>query len=262
MSHALKLVPPEPPDDAQDMAPPESWREERETLLELLAQQQRVAQAGLITSGLSHDAKNHIQHILGVIFIALRSRKPDDWKDALEQIQDQCCGLTEILDAFLDFVRRRDSVKEERFALSTVVEQVGRLIQPLAKSNQVEVTKTVEADSEVAGEARMAIQAVVNLASNAIRACAEKRGTVEIKASVPMTGLCRLTVADDGPGIPEDLRSRLFRPFATGHADSGGNGLGLFIVRQTVRRLGGSIRVRTSPDGTSFHIDLPAAATA
>jgi signal transduction histidine kinase len=66
-------------------------------------------------------------------------------------------------------------------------------------------------------------------------------------------------VIDDGPGIPDDMRGRLFRPFATGHRDTGGRGLGLFVVRQAIRKLGGSIRVETSSSGTTFRLEFPSA---
>nr|MDJ0974683.1 ATP-binding protein [Planctomycetota bacterium] len=70
----------------------------------------------------------------------------------------------------------------------------------------------------------------------------------------------RIEVEDNGPGIPGHLRRRIFRPFVTGDAKDGGRGVGLFIVRQAVRRLGGSIRVESGPKGTRFGIDLPALA--
>jgi len=53
------------------------------------------------------------------------------------------------------------------------------------------------------------------------------------------------------------MRGLLFRPFASGSHAEGGHGLGLFIVRQNIRRLGGTIRVRSSNEGTSFEINLP-----
>ena len=73
----------------------------------------------------------------------------------------------------------------------------------------------------------------------------------------PAPGTCRVTIRDNGPGISDQMRGRLFRPFASGTDSEGGNGLGLFIVRQNIRRLGGTIRVRSSNAGTAFEINLP-----
>ena len=100
-------------------------------------------------------------------------------------------------------------------------------------------------------------QAVVNLVSNAIRVC-QNGGHVWLTASRPRPGTCRIEVRDDGPGVSEEVRGRLFRPFVGTEESSGGSGLGLFITRQSIRELGGAILMRTSPEGTVFRVDLPA----
>ncbi len=226
-------------------------------LLEMLAHQQRVAQAGLITAGLAHDVSNHLQLISGGAYLAATCGRPSEMKAALEKIQSQCVELAETTRAFLDFVKRRDATQKQRFLISDVLSQADRLLTPLAKPARVSIETVQEGDARVAGEARLLIQALVNLGANAIRACPAGSGRVTLVASAPMPGWCMLEVKDDGAGIPEEMRQRLFRPFATGHAASGGNGLGLFIVRQAVRSLGGDIRVRTSPEGTSIKLSLP-----
>lgn len=236
---------------------PHAWEKEREKLLEMLLQQQRAAQAGLVTSALSHDIVNHVTIISGLSSLALQTSDPEAWRTTLERVQTQCRSLTETLQAFLGFVKRRTSADDETFRLSAIVDQANRLAKPLAKQLGLTVTPRVEDDGEVRGEARLAIQAVVNLVSNALRACAETSAGVWVTASCPSRNCCRLEVRDTGPGIPEDMRKRIFRPFATDHGDSGGNGLGLFIVRQSVRRMNGTIKVMTSPAGTTFQIDLP-----
>jgi signal transduction histidine kinase len=66
-----------------------------------------------------------------------------------------------------------------------------------------------------------------------------------------------IDVADNGPGIPESIRARLFQPFA-GSARQGGSGLGLAIARDLARAHGGDIElVCTGADGTRFRIDIP-----
>jgi signal transduction histidine kinase len=68
-----------------------------------------------------------------------------------------------------------------------------------------------------------------------------------------------LTVSDDGPGIPEDQRERIFERFHRGAArDTGGSGLGLPIAHQLARSMGGSLRVAsTTESGTTFEVELP-----
>jgi signal transduction histidine kinase len=259
---SIRRIPARAAGPADSPAPPApaGWAEEREQLLELLAQQQRVAQAGLVTSAMAHDINNHLQRLTGAACLALMSERPDDWRQALQQVQELSREIADTSHTFLSFVRRQDAVAEGSFLASDAVEQAARLVAPLAEKHGVALTCHVAEDAAVSGESRLLVQALVNLASNAIRACAPSKGKLTIEASCPAGRFVRFEVQDDGPGIPEAMRGRLFRPFSTGNASSGGNGLGLFIVRQTIRRLGGTIRVRTSSaSGTTFVVDVPRA---
>ncbi len=234
-------------------------RDDRERLLELLTHQQRVAQAGLMTAGLTHDINNHLQLILGAASLALEDDDPHAWRDALERIQEQSFAVSEMTRSFLAFVRKRDPTESAVFQAREVVVQSVRLVRPLADRCRVELAAGTVAEAAVRGELRLAIQAVVNLASNAIQACAEGAGKVTLSSRRIGLDRIRIEVKDDGPGIPESIRWRIFRPFASGRAEGEGTGLGLFVVRQIVRKFKGSIRVRTTPRGTTMEIDLPVA---
>ena len=257
--HVKKNQPRRPGTAAEDLRERvEQLEVEREVLLELLSQQQRVAQAGLVTAGLAHDVNNHVQIISGTAYLAERNADPSSWQHALERIQKQCCALAETTHTFLGFVRRKDEIGVGDFTLSHVIRETQRLVRPLAHQNRIEVLVDIESDATVTGAARLAIQAVVNLVTNAIRACPRRGGQVKINGVATQNG-GRIEVADNGSGIPEEVRRTLFRPFASERTKRDGNGLGLFIVRQTIRRLGGSIRVRSTEHGSTFRIDLPSA---
>jgi signal transduction histidine kinase len=99
-------------------------------------------------------------------------------------------------------------------------------------------------------------QVWTNLIDNAVDALGET-GTITI--STRIDGPCvRVDVADDGPGIPEDLRRRVLEPFFTTKEVGSGTGLGLDTVRRIVEdRHDGSIGFDSGPDGTTFHVWLP-----
>ena len=240
-----------------------AWARERESLLAMLAHQQRLAQTGLVTSGLSHDIRNHVQILLSVAEFALLEEDPKAWRDALQSVVGRCEDLVETTQAFLSFARCESAVGSTTFTLSDVLAHCRRLVRRPVGATGVTIECVVRQDGTVRGATRLAVQAVVNLATNALKACAQNGGgSVVVEASRPRPDICRLTVRDDGPGVPEEIRARLFRPFVTGTAATGGTGLGLYVVRQIVRDLGGTIRVKTSPCGTTFRIDLPAEAAA
>ena len=248
-------------DDARRLAAERAaWAHEKEILLGMLTQQQRLAQAGLVTASLAHDVRNQAQVMTCLAEMALISDDVAGREEALRSITQRCRDVAETTEAFLAFTRRRTNVASQLFSLGDVVDNCRRLVAPLAKDGRVALTFDVAADGIAQGERRLAIQALVNLTSNAIKACAESGGgAVAVTASRPTRETCRLTVADDGPGVPEAVRARLFRPFVGTGEHTGGSGLGLFIVRQAALDLGGKISVRTSPQGTTFRLDLPAA---
>jgi signal transduction histidine kinase len=94
-------------------------------------------------------------------------------------------------------------------------------------------------------------QVFLNLVSNAARAGAKR---IRIRAAAEGRQV-RLEVADDGPGVPEAVRNRIFEPFATTRED--GNGLGLAVSRRIVERHGGSLALLSAGPGATFRIELP-----
>ena len=99
-------------------------------------------------------------------------------------------------------------------------------------------------------------RAIVNVARNAGQAMAHG-GRFDVHVS-RLGGRLVFRMSDDGPGIPEEIRDRLFESFAT-HGKEDGTGLGLAIVKRIAEEHGGSIRCRTrSGKGTTFTLAIPA----
>jgi signal transduction histidine kinase len=107
-------------------------------------------------------------------------------------------------------------------------------------------------------------QVLLNLFLNAKQAMRRKGGELRVSVRAE-AGLVKITVADTGPGIPEQVMARLFEPFVTHRptTDAGerkGTGLGLCICRDLVRAAGGAIEVASDPGrGASFELTLPKA---
>jgi PAS domain S-box-containing protein len=126
----------------------------------------------------------------------------------------------------------------------------------------VALTLTEGDDAPVRGDADRLVQVVTNLLSNAAKF--SPRGGAVTVSVYPEARIARLSVADQGPGIPEAFRSRIFSKFA--QADSsdtrskGGTGLGLAIAREIAERHGGRLWFEsTEGEGATFHLDLPLA---
>jgi len=131
------------------------------------------------------------------------------------------------------------------------------------KPGQVMVLPDLEPGLLVLGTSTHVQQIVLNLLLNAFRALedqdARREGLVRVTTGPGRSGGGRLVVADNGPGIPARLRSRLFEPFAASRAAGRGPGLGLHVVKRITDMLGGSIEVASDQDrGTTVTVELPA----
>lgn len=122
---------------------------------------------------------------------------------------------------------------------------------------EVKVTFSGEPHLEVEGRPGHIQQVVMNLVQNALDALeTEARGHIELSATRE-GGFAVLSVADNGPGVPEQLRQSIFDPFFTTKAVGKGTGLGLSISHKIAQEHGGDLRLCPERDGTCFQIALP-----
>lgn len=128
----------------------------------------------------------------------------------------------------------------------------------------VELAVVGSAQPVIAGFDRELLrQVLVNLCDNAAQALGETGGRVTLTIAAGDDGRATVEVADDGPGVPEAIRGRLFDPYVTGRPGEGGSGLGLAIARKILLDHGGDLELAASgPGGTTFRLTLPAAAEA
>jgi signal transduction histidine kinase len=132
-----------------------------------------------------------------------------------------------------------------------------RLMEPHFRTGPALILSLPPAIPPVLGDAQLLIQCLVNLLLNARDAAssAEGGGRVTLGAEV-REALLAVTVEDDGPGVPQPVRERLFEPFVT--TKNHGSGLGLFFVDSALRGMGGRIRLADEAcGGTRFELTLP-----
>jgi signal transduction histidine kinase len=114
------------------------------------------------------------------------------------------------------------------------------------------VSETIEADADAAQLFRI----LLNVLRNAGEALAEKGGTISVSA-MRDGNATHIDIADNGTGIPEKIRERLFQPFA-GTTRAGGSGLGLAIARDLARAHGGDVTLmKSDATGTQFRVTIP-----
>jgi signal transduction histidine kinase len=203
----------------------------------------------------AHEIRNPLGVIRGTVELlrertagTLSSRDQEALADVLQEVE----RLRALTDDFLDLGRERPLARE-RIQLDSVLDQCCGAIEKRFPGTRVR--REVIPLPLVEGDATRLRQLFGNLLANAAEA--QGGGDIVIEAQPVANGI-RVRVIDRGPGVPKEVKTRLFDPFVTGK--QGGTGLGLTIVQRIARRHGGSVALVEEGAGATFEVFLPAAA--
>jgi PAS domain S-box-containing protein len=232
--------------------------EERAELEARLAQAQRLESVGQLAGGVAHDFNNLLSVILTCVGFAQRELPPDHpVRDDVEEIgraADRAAALTRQLLMF----SRREVVKPRVVDVAALVRDIERLLdRTLSERVALRISCGPDVPPVLIDPAQLE-QVLVNLAVNARDAMPEG-GTLSIAVS-GIDGGVRITAADDGAGMPAEVRERAFEPFFTTKEAGEGTGLGLATVHGVVTDAGGTVDINSEVGGgTVVTIFLPAA---
>ena len=232
-------------------------------LTELAALQQRMqlkenlAALGELSAGIAHEFKNALATISGYAQMIRSESSETEALDYAERILEQTRNITHVVTEFLKYARPLE-IPDERVALQTVVERV--VSEVGGALPQVKIRCEGEF-GDAGGDEGLLRQALLNLARNAAEACelTASGGRVVVRGDVVYgeeAAFQRISVTDNGPGIPANVLPKLFRPFFTTKAK--GTGLGLAVVQKIIVQHGGQVEVRNQPKGgAEFIVTLP-----
>ena len=229
-------------------------------LREQLQQANRLATLGQITAGLGHEIRQPLAAMRVYAESGERLIEAQRHAEAAGNF-DKIAGLAgrigQITEEQLQFSRR--SVGEpQKISLAEVIDGSLLLLRDQIRQKGISLTLpgADAASAAVCAPHVQLEQVLVNLLQNALQAAESDGGqiVVTIAADGP---IIRLSVSDDGPGVPAHLRDELFQPFVTGKAE--GIGLGLAISRDIMRQLGGDLIHEDMEQGARFTMIMPAA---
>jgi two-component system sensor histidine kinase HydH len=216
----------------------------------------RIASLQTLTAGLAHEVRNPLNSaLLQLELLERRLRRagaPANFIEPVEQVSHELERLTRLLNDFLAFARPSQLALADH-DVRTIVGDVVAAEQPFAAARDATLQITGIASLRARVDAPKLRLIALNLVRNALEA-AGPGGHVVVTVAADDDYL-RLAIEDDGPGIPEAVRSRVYEPFfTTKHA---GTGLGLSIVHGLVAAHGGTVAVDSAPGQTRFDVALP-----
>lgn len=233
-------------------------RHQRISREDQLRQQQAISRA--VTRGLAHEIKNPLGGLRGAAQLLASELEDPALQDYTRIIIREADRLTNLVDRMLgpNNLPRREAVNAHE-----VLEHVRGLV-----SVQLPLGLRINADydpsiPQILGDRDMLVQAVLNLVQNAVQALGD-HGEIRLMSRIlrqyTISGqrhrlVARLRVRDNGPGIPEEIRERIFFPMVTGRAT--GTGLGLPIAQSLAQLNNGVIECNSRPGCTDFDLLLP-----
>jgi nitrogen-specific signal transduction histidine kinase len=219
---------------------------------------QRLSELGDLAAGVAHEIRNPLNAISIAAQRLLAEFKPtennDEFEGFVRQIKSEADRLNGIVTRFLSLARGEKKASDS-FDLGRLIEDTVGFIRPEIEKKKVRLSSDIANNARLAGSPDRFRQALINLIKNAADACAPGEGNISIKLTTDDNAI-RLSVRDNGIGIPDEIRPKIFNPYFT--TKTGGTGLGLSVVHQVVEEFRGEIRVLAPPEGgTEFVITLP-----
>lgn len=227
-----------------------------------LEQSRRLEAIGTLAAGIAHDFNNILGAIVGFGELIADELPPDSAGGRyLGFIQQASFRARDLIARLLTFARNMADTPVPVEVVALIRETLNLLHASLPAGVRLNFDPAV-ATAWVLAEPSQIQQIVMNLCINAADAIGQRQGAIDVGLALAPTAdgraMVRLTVRDNGEGMPPEVCQRVFDPFFTTKAPGKGSGLGLSVVHGLVGKLGGIIEMTSTPDvGSRFMIDLP-----
>lgn len=234
-------------------------RESTDEYVKQLVHKEKMVLVGEMLNTIIHDFKSPLSGI-NLASGMVKEQHPDeetiDWCD---MIQAQAQRMSAMAEEFLEFVRGNAVLNKQPVNLAVALNRFERLNRVYFQEAKIEFVMQVT-DAVVKVDENKLMRVVQNLVSNAVEAFKGCGGRVELIACVNEDG-AHITIRDNGPGIPEVIKDRLFESFVT-YGKHSGTGLGTTIAKSIIDAHGGQISFQSNyQEGTTFYIILPLSET-
>lgn len=208
----------------------------------------------------SHDLRAPLTSILGLINIAEISNDFNEVRKYHQMMKDRIMSLDKFIKDITDYSRNnRLTVEREQVDLTKLVREVWDMLRYTPEAQQIDFHLDIPDNLMVETDLNRLKTVLLNLVSNAIRYHDLRKADRFVKLQCQMNGESfKIKVEDNGQGIDPSFHTKIFDMFFRANDNSKGSGLGLYIVKETINKLSGSIQLESSPGvGSTFTIKIP-----
>jgi len=217
---------------------------------------EKLASLGQFASTIIHDIKNPLTLIKsGIEALTDEDFTTDEKQEYLVMIITEIDRLTNMLNDILDFAKGNIILHLEELEIDGLIDNLVRLFTQRAEKHGIHIMTDLRSGIKLRADKNRLIRSLSNIITNAIEAV-QDGGRIFISTQRKIFDLL-IKIEDNGHGIPDEIRGRIFEPFTTAGKKEG-TGLGLSIVKKIIEAHGGNITFKsTAGEGTSFYISLP-----
>lgn len=234
---------------------------ESEQIKERAQHLEQRAAIGEWTAVIAHDIRSPINSIsTGVQLLAMRLKESDPNFGVVNRIQDDCTKLSQMMESLLAVARPAEP-RIENLDIGVFLQRMVDRWRPRFARVKVEPFIHIEENvPNVKGDPRALDRVFTNLISNAVEVMESTGGNLSIRVAahnrISDHPEVEISVSDSGPGIPDEIKDKIFDPYIT--TSRKGTGLGLAITKNIVTAHHGNIQVESYPGGSVFKVYLPA----
>ncbi len=209
----------------------------------------------------SHDLRAPLTSLMGLINITSNTKSPEELKKYLNMMRERVHSLDKFIKDITDYSRNnRLDITHEAVNLAALAHEVWESLKFTPEAERIDFQVNIPEDMTIDSDKNRLKVIMSNLISNAIRYhdCRKEMQYIRLETDSRDKVLC-LRVEDNGQGIASEYHTRIFDMFYRANEQSKGSGLGLYIVKEALMKLSGSIQLQSQPGlGSTFIIVLPA----
>ncbi len=218
---------------------------------------ERLATIGRMASSISHDLRHSLAAVVAnAEFLCESKLTATQREDLYAEIRVAVNQMTELIESLLEFSRTRESLRPSYGDVRSVVDRAVQTVRVHPEFHGIRIRTTCEGLTEGWFDFKKLERALLNLLLNACEVVPSGTGRIEVGLR-RMGERIEIRIEDNGPGIADSVRGKLFEPFVS-YGKENGTGMGLTVVQKIVQDHGGEVAVeRSSAAGTTFLISMP-----
>ncbi len=218
---------------------------------------ERLATIGRMASSISHDLRHSLAAVMAnAEFLCESNLTPGQREDLYAEIRIAVNQMTDLIESLLEFSRTRESLRPSYGDVRSAVDRAVQGVKAHPEFQRIRIRISDEGSTEGWFDFKKLERALLNLLLNACEVVPAGSGKINV-GLIRKGDSLEIRIEDNGPGIADAIRDRLFEPFVS-HGKENGTGMGLTVVQKILQDHGGDVTVeQTSSSGTTFRINIP-----